>query len=306
MRSILAKIIGIILIIAAIGGLLFSLAGLGIVWGNRSRVTTDLETGLTNFSLTLANTGSALDIADNSLKGTITAIAALKTAVEKTADTVDTSMAAVDNVADLTKNTLPNTVEAAQTSLRSAQDAAKVVDDFLTTLSGLPFVPDFYKPTTPLNVALGNVIDKLDTVPQSLRNIGDSVSTSSSKMKDFRTSFQEFPALVQNIADNLQEAEGVIAQYKTTVADLKTKVDYFAANISRIVYTIALVLSLILVWLLAAQLALAVEGLRLLGVRIEPAPPVPAQPVPGPAELSPQSKPADQNAPSSAAAPAAK
>ncbi len=305
MRSILAKIIGIILIVAAIGGLLFSLAGLGIVWGNRSRVTTDLETSLANFSLTLGNTGAALEIADNSLKGTITAIAALKIAVEKTADAVDTSMAAVDNVADLTKNSLPNTVEAAQTSLRSAQDAAKVVDDFLTTLSGLPLIPDFYKPTTPLNVALGDVIDKLDSVPQSLRNIGGSVSTSSNKLKEFRTSFQEFPALVQNIADNLQEAEGVIGQYKTTVADLKTKVDYLAANVSRIVYTIALVLSLILVWLLAAQLALAVEGLRLLGVRIEPAPPVPAQPVPGPGELSPQSTPADQNAPSNAAAPAA-
>ena len=75
---------------------------------------------------------------------------------------------------------------------------------------------------------------------------------------------------VKEISDNLDSAQKVIDQYKTTTIQIKTNVEAVQLAAPGWITGIAWIATFLLVWLLISQLGLYMQGLELLrGHRIE-------------------------------------
>ncbi len=172
--SIIRKIIGVFLIVAAVGGLIFSIAGLALAWSAESRVTAGLENFVEVLGQTLQTTSQGLTITQQALKGSVDTVSSLQSTVETTAKTIKSSGPMVDEISKLMTTELPNTVQSTESSLRTAQESAKVIDSVLSTLSSIPLIGSGigYNPQVPLDQALGQVADSLTSLPELVLQYG--------------------------------------------------------------------------------------------------------------------------------------
>ncbi len=172
--SIIRKIIGLFLIVAAIGGLIFSIVGLTYIYRIEARVTKGLQDTVETLSQTLDTTAQGLIITEQALKGSVDTVRALQSTVETTANTIQSSAPVVDEISKLMTESLPKTIASTNTSLRTAQESAKVIDSVLSTLSSIPLIGSSigYNPQVPLDQALGEVADSLAGLPELIRQYG--------------------------------------------------------------------------------------------------------------------------------------
>jgi len=187
MSSMLRRIIGLLLIVAAIGGLIFSLYGLITVWRLRPVALKNATSSLDLVQASLDTTSQGLTVAGQSLDSTMASLGALESAVETTSRTFEDTVPIINTLTDLTSNELPKTIESAQTSLLAAQESAKIIDSVLRALVSIPFVnKDIYNPPVPLDQALGDVSKSLDGLPTSLKSIGSSMEATSDNLELMR------------------------------------------------------------------------------------------------------------------------
>ncbi len=104
---------------------------------------------------------------------------------------------------------MPKTIESTESSLRTAQESAKVIDSVLSTLSSIPLIGSSigYNPQVPLDQALGEVADSLTGLPDSFANMADSLKATSSNLETFE-------ADLTVMAESIGEIEKNVAQYR--------------------------------------------------------------------------------------------
>jgi ABC-type transporter Mla subunit MlaD len=226
MKTTINRTFGLIVIIAAIAGLLFNIAGVVFVWKVKEDVTTSLVSTATSINTALGTTVQALDVAQTSLATSVESIQAMESTLNATAKTIETSSPMVDTLAGVMKEDLPETITSAQTSLASAQESARLIDSFLRALTKIPFVPDnLYDPPVPLDVALKSVSDSLQGLPKSFTTMGDSLNTTKGSLTTMQTDITQIASNVREINSSLENAQTVIDQYHLTVSDLQEQVN---------------------------------------------------------------------------------
>ena len=173
---ILKRIIGILLIIGAVGGILFSLFGLVEMWRIRPAVTKTAVENLALVDQTLSTTQQALTIVGQVVQTTMADVATLQATSTAVAQAIQDTTPGFDSIISLTGKDLPAAVTATQSSLASAQSSALVIDNVLTTLTSIPFLPiSAYAPAVPLHTALGQVSASLNTLKPALATINTSL-----------------------------------------------------------------------------------------------------------------------------------
>jgi DNA repair ATPase RecN len=269
MRTNINRIFGLILVIAAIAGLLFNIAGVVFVWKVKENVTTSLVSTATSVNTALGTTVQALDVAQNSLTTSMESVRTMERTLNATASTIETSSPMVDSLAGVMKKDLPDTITSAQTSLASAQESARLIDSFLRALTRVPFIPDnLYDPPVPLDVALKSVSDSLQGLPKSFTTMGDSLTTTKGSLTTMRTDVTQIASNIREINTSLENAQTVIRQYRITVADLQTKANSSTARIPTFVNAAAWVLTFVFTWLALTQIGLLFQGMEMLGYRL--------------------------------------
>lgn len=269
MKTVLNRIIGLALVIAAIAGLIFNIAGVVFVWRMKENVTTSLLSTATTVNTALGTTVEALDVAQASLTTSVESAQAMENTLNATAKTIETSSPMVDTLAKVMKEDLPNTITSAQTSLASAQESARLIDSFLRALTRIPFVPDnLYNPPVPLDVALKSVSDSLQGLPKSFTTMGETLTTTKGSLTTMQTDVVQIASNVRQINTSLDNAQTVISQYRVTVSDLHEQVNNTTTQIPTFINTAAWVLTFFFGWLALTQIGLLFQGLEMLGYRL--------------------------------------
>jgi uncharacterized phage infection (PIP) family protein YhgE len=262
MKSALKRIIGILLILTAIGGLVFSAFGLVNVWHLKPNATSSLLKGLDVLSNTLDTTAQGLVVAQESLDGAIDSMIAMQSTVKTIADTMQTTEPMVTSFAKLMGEDMPNTITATQTSLVTAQASAQVIDTVLNALSIIPGLD--YKPEVPLHTALGQVSDSLNSLPDTFAEIETSLTDVQHNLKKIQIDLTLLADSIHQIETSMTQARSVINQYQISVANVQKELARLKTNLPGMVNGLVLALTVFFVWMAVAQLGLLTQGWELI------------------------------------------
>lgn len=261
---ILRKIVGILLIIAAVTGIVFSLVGLIEIWRYRPIVTKIVIDNLALVDQSLNTTQDVLNIVGQTVQITTTDVASLQATTNALAQAIQNTNPMLDSLIGLTGKDFPAAVNATQTSLASAQSSALLIDNVLATLTSIPFSPvAAYKPNVPLHTALAQVSTSLNTLIPSLATINTSLVEGKTNLNAVETELTKIFETTQGINSTLGNAQSVIVEYQAVTTQLKTNVE--ATQLAAQIWLMAVtwILSFVIGWLLIAQLGLGVQGLDL-------------------------------------------
>ena len=261
---ILRRIFGILMVIAAGAGIIFSLIGQIEIWRYRPVVTKTVVDNLALVDQTLNTTQGVLTLVGEVVQTTTAEIVSLQETTTTLALAIQDTNPMLDSLIGLTSKDLPAAVNATQTSLTSAQSSALLIDDVLTTLTSIPLLPvAAYKPDVPLHTALAQVSTSLNTLKPSLATINTSLVDGKANLGVLETELTNISETTQGISSTLDNAHTVIDQYKLVATQLKANVEAAQRVAPTWIMAITCTLSFVLGWLLIAQLGLGIQGLDL-------------------------------------------
>jgi peptidoglycan hydrolase CwlO-like protein len=264
--TIIRRIIGVLLILAAIGGLIFSIVALSAIWNAQTAMTTSLQNTLDLLGQTLSTTSQGLVITQQSLQNSVELIGNLQATVETTAKAIGSTNPMVDEIARLMKDDLPTTIQAVQTSLRTAQQSAAAIDTVLGALKGIPLIGSSigYDPEVSLSEALGDVANSLEDLPDSFLTMQDNLKNTQSNLQTFEADLTVMADSVGQIQSSVAQYDQVIAGYQASLDQVLAQIDALSANLPNIVRMLSIGLTAFLVWMAIAQLGLFTQGWELL------------------------------------------
>lgn len=261
---ILRKIVGVLLIIAAAAGIIFSLVGLVEVWRYQPIVTKTVTDNLALVDQSLNTTQDVLTIVGQMVQTTTIDVSSLQATTKALSLTIHGTNPMLDSLISLTGKDFPAAVRATQTSLASAQGSALIIDNVLAALTSIPFLPvAAYKPEVPLHTALAQVSTSLDILIPSLATINTSLMDGKTNLSTVESELTAISETTPGINDSLTNAQSVIDQYKAVTAELKTNVEAVQLGAQNWIKAIAWILSFVIVWVLIAQLGLGLQGIDL-------------------------------------------
>lgn len=255
-------IIGLILILAAILGLVFSIFGIISINRYSSIISENLINNIDIIGSTLETTAQGLSDTQDSLSAATVALVSLQNTISTTADTISASEPMLDSLGKLLDEDLPNTISATQTSFETAQESAKVIDSVLKALSFLPGID--YDPETPLHEALSDVSESLNGIPESLSGMNDGIEDTSHNLQVIQVDLILMKDTIRQIENSLSSSEDVLEQYQNTVSSIQTQISDLQERIPNIINTVSILVYIFLGWMAAAQIGLLTQGWELI------------------------------------------
>ncbi len=286
MRRRVYRSIGLVVVLAAISGLLVSLAGIAGVWRVMRSMKTGLATTLDLAGTTLQTTSEAMAIAGGALDQADDSLSALVDTLQTAGQSLHDTIPLVDTLALVATEDVPETVLATQAALESAQVSAGVVDATLAVLTSIPLLPvERYEPGMSLSQALADVSASLDPISESLSSLQTPLADTRANLAAFEAQFAAVAGDVEQISLSLAEARGITEQYQQVITALQRQLDLARASLPRQLDRVAWFLTILLAWLSIAQLGLMMQGFEMLGLdftRPRERPPEPAAAEPPP------------------------
>lgn len=261
----LKKLIGFLLIFAAVAGFVFSIAGLFEIWRYKPVVErTSLDT-LALFDQALVTTQGGLTVVGQVVQTTTVDAVSLQTAIQALAQTIHATNPMLDSLTSLTSNDFPAAVGATQTSLASAQSSALLIDNVMAALTNIPFLSVApYKPEIPLHTALAQVSTSLDSLMPAFAMINSSLVDGKTNLGVVEAELNKMSETTKEIGITLGSAQTITTQYQTVTMQFKVRVEAAQSEVSGWITTITWILSFLLAWLLIAQVGLFTQGLEML------------------------------------------
>jgi methyl-accepting chemotaxis protein len=259
------RILGIVLVTAAILGWLLSLSGLIAIWAVRPSLTDTLVSNVKVIKGTLEFATTGLEVTQKSLGAIGSSLETLQATVQKTADTVESTTPFFDSLINITDQNLPKTVDGLKSSLATAQQGAKVIDDALRKVTSLPIIGSLlseqgYNPSTPLDKGLSNVADGINTLDETFQGMTDSLSNTRDNVQAVQISISDMAANLGEINANLREADKVIQQYQDAAQSVLVFLNKWENRLPELITLIAIVLSVFFIWIASTQLGLFLQG----------------------------------------------
>ncbi|HEX6303501.1 MAG TPA: hypothetical protein VFZ76_04870 [Anaerolineales bacterium] len=270
MNSIFSRLLGGLLVIAAIFGLIFSGWALVRVWTIKSQVTAEILSTIELTQTTLEATAEGLFLAEQSLTQAKVDVISLKNTLEATGRAIRATNPILSSLSSLMANDLPDAIEATQMSLETAQSSARLIESFLRTLSSIPFLPiEPYNPQVPLQESLGEVSASLEGIPESLLDMEDNLGKSQGNLILIQAEFNIMARHVQQINESLTNAETIVVEYQEVVSELQDRTSNLENVIPQRINNLVWWLTVILIWLAITQLGMLLQGIMLLTGRRE-------------------------------------
>ncbi|MBI4672763.1 MAG: hypothetical protein HY741_13975 [Chloroflexi bacterium] len=265
----LRSILGLVLVILAVASLALDAAGVVQIWLLREPVTQDAFNALDLLSSTLDTTAQGLSIAKASLKSVTGTVGALQSTVASAAATIDNASSSVSSLSGIVGQNLSATINSALSALDAVQNTTKAVDEFLASVSQLPFVSINYNPDKPLSASVGELTAKLAQVPKSLGDLEKNLTASSSSLDKVGQDAKTLAGSLGQVQRDMEQLVTVIEQYEQQVKAFQGTVKDLRANIVTIVWGVVLFLTFILFWLAATMLMTLFKGLRWMGFKMQ-------------------------------------
>jgi hypothetical protein len=275
--KILRRILGILVMIAGILGLVISVAGLVGVWMAKPIVVGSATSTINTLNNSITTSQMAMEVTKQALGATVDSVDALSVMLASTATSVEETAPVVEQMNVFLGVNLPNTLESATDSLKTAQQAAVVLDStvksleaFQFAMSGVPLVSAFvqvpteaYNPEVPLDESLGQVAAELESLPPMFVQMSADLDKADDNLVTIQTSLTTMSGSVQLISRSLSEYEAMVAQSQASMGELAPILANLQNNLEPIVNGVTLGLTLFLLWLLAIQVVVFTQGWEL-------------------------------------------
>ena len=257
------RIIGMTFIVAAIIGLIFSLAGVIFVWAVKEPITQNLVSTINLIETTLEATGSGLTVADDTLTQAMADLGILEDTIQTASKSLEDSVPMVEMLSNLTSGSLPEAIEATQTGLNTAQDAARSIESTLRLITSIPFLPiERYAPDVSFTDALEDVATSLEPIPDALLTMEDTLNTTKGNLVLIAAQVRIISRNIGELRNSLYQMQLIIDQYQDVITTLEDRVETFRVNLSTIINVAAVLFTIIFIWLGIAQLGLLTQGLE--------------------------------------------
>lgn len=261
----LRKILAFLIVCLTALGILISLFFLIQVWRYRQPVSEKLQSSVSQFSSVLQITDDGLSVIDQVVKNVYTSTMYLNAATNAFSQTVQSTSQFMDSAGTFVGDNLLSTITNTQTALGSAQASAKVIDNILGTMSRIPLIGITYNPSTPLNIALGDVSSSLDPLQTTLKDFQTNLKVTSTNMQEFSDQISDLNKNILSIQTNLDQAQITIHEYRSQIASLKSWLLNVETNLPTWITIIAWIISLIIIWLVIIQISLMLQGISQIG-----------------------------------------
>lgn len=304
--SFLRRILGIFVMIAGIVGLLLSLGGLTGVWMAKPVLLASADSTLKTLSASIDASKDTMQITEEALGATVNSIDALSTMLSVTAVTVSDTQPMFTQVNVLMGETLPETFEAAISSLEAAGQAAtslesaiKSFEVFQVVLASAPLIGSLvptntppYNPEKPLADSLMELSASLEDMPATFLEMSTSMDKADDNLVEIKTNLETMSVNVTAISSSLGEYQRMVGSSRDEMDNLKATLSGIQGSLAQGLDIAAYALTLFFLWLLAAQIVIFSQGIELFrGTATSMAAPAPEAP-PAPKEI-PAPKPAE-------------
>lgn len=257
------KVVGITFIAAAVIGLIFSLAGIVLVWWVKAPLTDNLSSTLDLIDTTLEATSSGLTVVDETFTQSVADLSSLENTVKTASSALEESVPMLDSVSTLLSESIPEAIDATQTGLTSLNEAAGTLESSLRLITSIPFLPiEAYEPEVSITDALDEVSLSLDAIPESLSEMDTSMNTSRGNLIMISAQTNIIARNISELKENLYEIQSVFDQYQEVIATLQEQVRIFRENLYLSITISAWFFTVIFIWLGIAQIALLTQGLE--------------------------------------------
>lgn len=259
------RAIGILLISAAILGWLLSLSSLAATWIIRPKLTEAVVSQVDMLTLTLEVTTKGLSVSQESLAAIVASLDTLQGTVQKTAGVVDGATPFIDSLADISAENLPKAIDGLRTSMETAQQGAKVIDDALRKVTSLPLIGDWlsnqgYNPTTPLDQGLNQVAEGINQLDDTFQGITDNLTNTRNSLQGVKDGINAMADDIGEVKNNLQETQDTLAAYQETTQSALDFLNRWSGRFPQLITFAAVFLSIVLVWIAVTQVGLFLQG----------------------------------------------
>jgi uncharacterized protein YukE len=275
--KIMRRILGILVMIAGVLGLVLSVAGLVGVWMAKPTVASYLSSTIEALNSAITTSQKTMEVTKQALGATVDSVEALSVMLASTATSVEDTTPVVDKVNTLMGENLPNTLTSATDSLKSAQQAAAVLDSsirsleaFQNAMGSVPLVSAFvqqptqtYDPEKPLAESLGEVAANLEDLPAMLISMSEDLDQADDNLGTIQSSLTTMSTSVKGISQSLNEYEAMLTQSQASMGNLAPMLENIQNNLNSMINAVSLVLTLFLLWLLAIQVVIFTQGWEL-------------------------------------------
>lgn len=260
------RLIAIILISAAVLGWLICLAGLVTIWAVRPGLTRTVVSQVDGTKAILEITTQGLEVTQNSLGAVVASLQVLQGTVQKTADTINSTTPFIDSLISVADENLPKTIEGLKSSLSTAEQGAKVIDDALRKVTNLPIIGNFlaekgYDPSTPLDKGLADVSAGISRLDDTFTTMSQSLSDTKGNIQDVQAGIAEMAGNIGEIKTNLESARQVLKQYQSLAQSALDFLIEWGDRLPEIIAVLAVLFSVLLLWIAGAQLGLFLQGM---------------------------------------------
>ncbi len=255
------RITGTLLILVGLLGIALSALGVFYLWRAVDDVKEVAHDSLAVASDTLGDVDRSLTVASSTLDGTVTAMDGLYTTTLQVSETLSGTRATVDEIADLTEEDLPQSIESSLLALDAVVETAAVIDRLLASLQLLG-IGD-YEPGIPLDEAIAEAGVGLEPVPDSLRVIGAGLQQTNASLEDVQDGIVLMGDQLVGIRQNMVEAEDVLDGHRNNTKDLRNRLRRVDQTIDRPIQVLAWGATLLMVWIALSQLAILRWGASL-------------------------------------------
>lgn len=261
--SILERIAGILSVAGAIIGVIISIVGLVSVWRFKTVVEQELIGGVEIISQMLITTKEGLASVDEALRSVDETMALLESSAKTASDSLEDTSPLIRSIGDLFGKDFTGVVKDTQKSLASAETGAKLIDDTLGLIGGIPFIGARYAPDTPLNTSIREISKSLNGLPESFTDMQEGLEQAADNLELIQEDIADLGGKITGVKGNLSEAHDVIGQYKTALVDLNDRIAVFKKRLPGIINGAAFCLSVILLWVLLTQTGFLLQNLKL-------------------------------------------
>ena len=275
--SVLRRLLGILVMIAGILGLVLSGAGLVGVWMVKPTIAGYVESTIVTLNTSIGTSKQVMVITGEALGATVDSVDALSTMLGTTATSVEETQPVLDQVNVIMGETLPATFDSTIASLKTAEQAAEVLDSAIKSLDTFRFVlsavpgvglfvetpTEAYNPEVPLADSLGALAKDLEGLPDTFTEMSTNLAKADDNLVEIKSSLITMSDSVGLISSSLSEYQTMVTQSQSSMDNLSAMLTNIQSNLPSILNGAAGVVSAFQAWLFIAQIVILTQGWEL-------------------------------------------
>jgi hypothetical protein len=266
------KIAGFVLLIIGLLGVVLSIGG--VVYSGRA-----VDAVVAVLDDTLGLTGDSLATVEDTLalaRGTINDVNSSLVTVGETADSLAKTIAdtqpLLEEVAQITGEDAPNSIESVQAAIPAVAEVAGVIDDTLLTLNNFKIEEEIlgfqlnydlgvnYAPTVPFDETVSGLGTSLDGLPDRLRELEPSLTTANENLGLVSDNIYVVSEDLAVINGRVAEVEPLLGDYIGIVQNINSTIGTTQGTIQSQAGNAKLALQVLFAWLGFLQFSLLYLG----------------------------------------------